>query len=123
VIVGYDHVQVAVPAGGEAAARAFYGGLLGMTEVAKPQSLAGRGGCWFVAGTAVLHLGVEQPFNPARKAHPAFTVDDLEALCARLEAAGCDCVRADNEIPGIRRFHTTDPFGNRVEFQQAARST
>ena len=84
MIVGYDHVQVAIPAGGEAAARAFYGGLLGMTEVAKPESLAGRGGCWFAAGTAVLHLGVEEPFAPARKAHPAFTVDELEVLVARL---------------------------------------
>jgi catechol 2,3-dioxygenase-like lactoylglutathione lyase family enzyme len=117
VIVGYDHVQVAIPAGSEAGARAFYGDLLGMTEVAKPESLAGRGGCWFVAGSAVLHLGVEEAFSPARKAHPAFVVDALDALCARLEAAGQECVRADNEIPGVRRFHTTDPFGNRLEFQ------
>jgi catechol 2,3-dioxygenase-like lactoylglutathione lyase family enzyme len=117
VIVGYDHVQVAIPAGGEAAARAFYGELLGMTEVAKPQSLARRGGCWFVAGSAVLHLGVEEPFAPARKAHPAFVVSALDALYARLEAVGHGCVRTDNEIPGVRRFHTTDPFGNRLEFQ------
>lgn len=123
MIVGYDHVQVAIPAGGEAAARAFYGGLLGMTEVTKPESLARRGGCWFAAGTAVLHLGVEEPFAPARKAHPALTVDELEALGARLQAAGHDCVRADGEIPGVRRFHTTDPFGNRVEFQQATGAT
>ncbi|MDT4996754.1 MAG: hypothetical protein QOD45_822 [Pseudonocardiales bacterium] len=122
MIVGYDHVQLAIPAGGEAAARAFYGDLLGMTEVAKPDSLAGRGGCWFAAGTAVLHLGVEEPFAPARKAHPAFTVDELEVLLALLAAAGHDCVRADNDIPGVRRFHTTDPFGNRVEFQQAHRA-
>jgi catechol 2,3-dioxygenase-like lactoylglutathione lyase family enzyme len=122
VIVGYDHVQLAIPAGGEAAARAFYGDLLGMTEVAKPDSLAGRGGCWFAAGTAVLHLGVEEPFAPARKAHPAFTVDELEVLLALLAAAGHDCVRADNDIPGVRRFHTTDPFGNRVEFQHAHRA-
>jgi catechol 2,3-dioxygenase-like lactoylglutathione lyase family enzyme len=117
VIVGYDHVQVAIPAGGEAAARAFYGELLGMTEVAKPEPLASRGGCWFVAGSAVLHLGVAEPFTAARKAHPAFAVDALETLCARLEAAGNVCVRADNEIPGVQRFHTTDPFGNRIEFQ------
>jgi catechol 2,3-dioxygenase-like lactoylglutathione lyase family enzyme len=117
VIVGYDHVQVAIPAGGEAAARAFYGGLLGMTEVAKPESLASRGGCWFVAGSAVLHLGVEKPFAPAGKAHPAFVVDALDALRARLEAAGHGCVRTDNERPGVRRVHTTDPFGNRLEFQ------
>jgi catechol 2,3-dioxygenase-like lactoylglutathione lyase family enzyme len=117
VIVGYDHVQVAIPAGGEAAARAFYGELLGMTEVAKPESLVSRGGCWFVAGSAVLHLGVAEPFAPARKAHPAFLVDALEPLCARLEAAGHACARTDNEIPGVRRFHTADPFGNRIEFQ------
>lgn len=123
MIIGYDHVQVAIPAGGETAARAFYGGLLGMTEVAKPESLAGRGGCWFVDGAAALHLGVEARFSPARKAHPAFTVDELDALFARLEAAGHECVRADDEIPGVRRFHTTDPFGNRVEFQQATGAT
>ncbi len=117
-IVGYDHVQVALPAGGEAAARNFYGGVLGMTEVPKPAALAVRGGCWFTAGAAVLHLGVEEPFSPARKAHPAFLVDDLDALADRLAAAGAPCTPAD-EIPGVRRFHTTDPFGNRLEFQQA----
>ncbi|MEO7262196.1 MAG: VOC family protein [Jatrophihabitantaceae bacterium] len=119
MILGLDHVQVAIPAGGESAARAFYGSLLGMTEVAKPAALAVRGGCWFSAGSAVLHLGVEEPFSPARKAHPAFGVAELEVLADRLAAAGHDCVRADGEIPGVRRFHTFDPFGNRIEFQQA----
>lgn len=119
MILGLDHVQVAIPSGGEAAARAFYGSLLGMTEVAKPAALAVRGGCWFTAGSAVLHLGVEQPFAPARKAHPAFLVSRLDSLGARLAAAGYDCMRADGEIPGVRRLHTYDPFGNRIEFQQA----
>jgi catechol 2,3-dioxygenase-like lactoylglutathione lyase family enzyme len=119
VILGLDHVQVAIPAGGEDAARAFYGSLLAMTEVAKPATLAGRGGCWFSAGSAVLHLGVEEPFSPARKAHPAFLVAQLNTVQNRLSAAGYDCVRADDEIPGVRRFHTFDPFGNRIEFQQA----
>jgi predicted enzyme related to lactoylglutathione lyase len=119
MIQGLDHVQVAIPAGGEGAARAFYGSLLGMAEQPKPAALAGHGGCWFRGGAAVLHLGVEEPFHPARKAHPAFLVAELDALEDRLSAAGHDCVRADNDIPGVRRFHTLDPFGNRIEFQQA----
>jgi catechol 2,3-dioxygenase-like lactoylglutathione lyase family enzyme len=119
MITGVDHVQLAMPRGREDGARSFYAGLLGMTELAKPPVLAARGGCWFASGTAVLHLGVEEPFAPARKAHPALLVDDLEALAAALAAAGYACVRADGEIPGVRRFHTNDPFGNRVEFQQA----
>jgi len=119
VILGYDHVQIAIPAGSEAQARAFYGDLLGMVELPKPAALERRGGCWFRAGAAVLHLGVETPFHPARKAHPAFVVDDFGLLSAHLVAAGHDCVRADAEIAGVRRFHTIDPFGNRLEFQQA----
>ena len=119
MITGLDHVQVAIPAGGEQAARTFYGALLGMTELPKPPALAGRGGCWFTAGAAVLHLGVEEPFHPAGKAHPAFTVTDLDALFDRLAAAGHAGTRADGELPGIRRFHVLDPFGNRIEFQQA----
>ena len=119
MIRGYDHVQVAIPPESEAAARAFYGSRLLMTEVPKPAALAARGGCWFASGSAVLHLGVEEPFRPARKAHPAFLVDDLDTLAARLTAAGHECVHTDGEIPGVRRFHTADPFGNRLEFQQA----
>lgn len=119
MILGLDHVQVAIPRGCEDVARAFYGGLLDMSEVAKPAALAVRGGCWFTAGSAVLHLGVEEPFSPARKAHPAFLVTELDALAESLTGAGYDCVRADGEIPGVRRFHTFDPFGNRIEFQQA----
>jgi catechol 2,3-dioxygenase-like lactoylglutathione lyase family enzyme len=119
MILALDHVQVAIPAGGEAAARAFYSGVLGMTEVAKPAALAVRGGCWFTAGSAVLHLGAEEPFSPARKAHPAFLVTEQDSLFESLVGAGFECVRADGEIPGVHRFHTFDPFGNRIEFQQA----
>jgi catechol 2,3-dioxygenase-like lactoylglutathione lyase family enzyme len=119
MIVGIDHVQVAIPRGGEDTARLYFRDLLGMTEVPKPAALRGRGGCWFAAGTAVLHLGVEEPFAPARKAHPAFAVRDLAAVQQRLEAAGHTCVRSDGELPGVERFHTRDPFGNRIEFQQA----
>ena len=119
MIVGLDHVQVCMPPGEERAARAFYGEVLGMTEVPKPAALAGRGGCWFTSGSAVLHVGVEEPFTPARKAHPAFLVKDLDGLAASLTRAGHECVRADGEIPGVRRCHTWDPFGNRVELQQA----
>jgi catechol 2,3-dioxygenase-like lactoylglutathione lyase family enzyme len=119
MITGLDHVQVAMPRGAEGAARAFYAELLGMTERPKPPVLAARGGCWFTSGAAVLHLGVEEPFSPARKAHPAFLAEDIGALQATLTAAGYACVRSDGEVPGVRRFHTRDPFGNRVEFQQA----
>lgn len=117
MITSLDHVQVAIPRGGEDDARVFYGRLLGMTEMPKPAALAGRGGCWFASGSAVLHLGVEEPFAPARKAHPAFVVDDFDELEARLTTAGFACARADGELPGVRRFHTMDPFGNRIEFQ------
>ena len=117
-IVGLDHVQVAIPSGSEDVARSFYGHQLGMTEIPKPPALAVRGGCWFQSGTAVIHLGVEEPFAPARKAHPAFLTDDLDGLQQRLSGAGFDCIRSDNEIPGVVRFHTFDPFGNRIEFQR-----
>jgi catechol 2,3-dioxygenase-like lactoylglutathione lyase family enzyme len=119
MITGLDHVQLAMPRGQEAAARSFYAGLLGLTELVKPPALAARGGCWFSSGSAVLHLGVEEPFAPARKAHPALLTDDLDGLSASLSGAGYDCVPAAGEIPGVRRFHSHDPFGNRVEFQQA----
>ncbi|MDQ6937007.1 MAG: VOC family protein [Actinomycetota bacterium] len=117
MITGIDHVQLAIPAGAEDVARRFYGGLLGLVEQPKPPALADRGGCWFSSGTAVVHLGVEEPFRPAAKAHPAFLVDDLDALAHRLVAAGHPVTPADAEIEGVRRFHTRDPFGNRIEFQ------
>jgi catechol 2,3-dioxygenase-like lactoylglutathione lyase family enzyme len=116
-ITGLDHVQLAMPAGGEAQARAFYGGLLGMRELEKPEQLAARGGCWFEAPGAQLHLGVEAGFTPARKAHPALRVDDLEALREALTSAGAP-VTPDDTLPNVRRFYAADPFGNRIEFIQ-----
>lgn len=111
------HAQLAMPAGAEAQARAFYVGTLGMTEIAKPAALAARGGAWFGAGGVELHLGVEAEFRPARKAHPGILVNDLDALGARL-AAGGSAPQWDGEFPGHRRFYATDPFGNRLEFLQ-----
>ena len=116
------HVQVACPPGGEDAARRFYGDGLGMTEVAKPAELAARGGCWFRAYDASgavgaeLHVGVEDPFAPARKAHPAFVVDDLDAVAERLRGLGFEVDDSQREtFPGHLRFHTFDAHGNRVE--------
>ncbi|SOD63470.1 hypothetical protein SAMN06297387_11117 [Streptomyces zhaozhouensis] len=117
MIVGPHHVQLAVPAGSEPELRAFYGGVLGMTELPKPPALAARGGCWFRAGAFELHLGVEEGFRPAAKAHPGVLVSDLDALAARLGAAGV-ALRRDEALPGYRRFHTHDPVGNRLEFLQ-----
>ena len=116
-VTGIDHVQVAAPPACEAEARAFYGQLLGLEELGKPAALAARGGCWFRAGAQELHVGVEEPFVPARKAHPSFVVTDLDEVAARLAAAGID-VAYDDQIPGTRRFETADPFGNRLEFRQ-----
>lgn len=116
-ISGIDHVQVAAPAGSEAEARAFYGALLGLEELPKPAELASRGGCWFRAGAQELHVGVDGPFAPARKAHPGFVVADLDELAARLRAEGL-AVSYDESIPGTKRFHAEDPFGNRLEFRQ-----
>jgi catechol 2,3-dioxygenase-like lactoylglutathione lyase family enzyme len=115
VITGLHHVQLAMPPGEEDVARAFYGDLLGMTEVPKPDELAPRGGLWFRDGALEVHLGVEDDgFTPARKAHPAFLVDGLDELRARLDGAG---YRIDDDVPlqGYRRFHVRDPFGNRLE--------
>lgn len=118
MIAGVDHVQVAAPPGCEAAAVEFYGGLMGMEQVAKPERLAVRGGCWFRAGRQELHVGVEeQHFVPAGKAHPALAVDSpqvLRELAERLAAAG-HSVRWDEEMPGVERFYVRDPFGNRLE--------
>ncbi len=109
------HVQLAVPAGSEETARQFYVDLLGMTEVAKPPALAARGGLWLRIDGAELHLGVEQEFRAAAKAHPALEVDDWEALRERLRTAGAT-PQDDALLPGRRRFYASDPFGNRLEF-------
>jgi catechol 2,3-dioxygenase-like lactoylglutathione lyase family enzyme len=110
------HVQVACPRGGEDEARRFWSDGLGMTEVEKPPALRGRGGAWFRAGTAEVHVGVEEPFAPARKAHPALVVDDVEAAADRLAALGfaVDWTERDT-FPGFERCHVLDAHGNRVE--------
>jgi catechol 2,3-dioxygenase-like lactoylglutathione lyase family enzyme len=111
------HVQLAMPAGGEDAARAFYGDLLGLPEVPKPPALATRGGCWFESATVRIHLGVDADFRPAHKAHPGLSVRDLAGLTERLRAAGFAVVD-DDEMPGYDRVYVTDPFGNRLELLQ-----
>jgi catechol 2,3-dioxygenase-like lactoylglutathione lyase family enzyme len=116
-IYAIDHVQLAMPPGEEEAARAFYGGVLGMKETPKPPALAARGGVWFEAGTVKVHMGIEQAFHPARKAHPAFLVEDLELIVARCAAAGSP-VTTDEPLAGYRRVHVADPFGNRIELME-----
>jgi catechol 2,3-dioxygenase-like lactoylglutathione lyase family enzyme len=116
-ITQIDHVQLAMPAGQEDAARAFYEGLLGLAWVAKPENLARRGGCWFGDGAARVHLGVEADFRPARKAHPGLLVDDLNALTERLAADGV-AVTTDEPLDGYDRVYADDPFGNRIELMQ-----
>jgi len=117
-MLGLDHVQIAAPPGCEDDARRFYGGLLGMREVPKPEALRARGGVWFACGQHELHVGVERDFSPARKAHPGLVSDDAETVALRLVEAGCD-VTWDENIPGVRRFYTEDPFGNRLEVRHA----
>ncbi len=109
-----DHVQLAMPSGEEPAAVAFYEGLLGLSNVQKPDHLAARGGCWFEQGAVKVHLGVEADFRPARKAHPALRVDDLDELTARLTRGGYQ-VRDGDGVDGFRQSYVDDPFGNRIE--------
>ncbi|HSJ51712.1 MAG TPA: VOC family protein [Actinomycetota bacterium] len=119
-VTAMHHVQLAMPPAEEDAGRAFYGGLLGLSEVPKPQTLAGRGGVWFRGSSVEVHLGVERDgFAPARKAHPAFVVEGLDELRSRLHGAG---YRTDDDPPleGYRRFHVRDPFGNRLELLEPA---
>jgi catechol 2,3-dioxygenase-like lactoylglutathione lyase family enzyme len=115
-IIGIDHVQLAAPPGCEDEARRFFAEVLGLTEIEKPPSLAARGGVWFAAGEQQIHVGVEEPFAPAQKAHPALRVrpDALDELAARLEAAGAN-VLWDDALDDVRRFYSADPWGNRIE--------
>jgi catechol 2,3-dioxygenase-like lactoylglutathione lyase family enzyme len=124
-VTALHHVQVSCPPGGEDAARRFYGRALGLTEVEKPAALRGRGGAWFRAYDALgavsaeLHVGVEDPFVPARKAHPAFVVNDLDAVAERVRAEGFEVDLSEHEtFAGHLRFHTRDAAGNRVELLQ-----
>ena len=118
-IKSIEHVQLAMPPGREADARKFYGELLGIPEKPKPPQLMKRGGCWFESGALKVHLGVEANFLPARKAHPAFIVEDLPVLEAALRAAGV-AVKGDEPLEGYRRIFVDDPFGNRLELMESA---
>ena len=120
-IVRLEHVQLAMPPGGEARAQAFYSGVLEIPEVPKPPNLAKRGGCWFERGDLKIHLGVESEFRPARKAHPALLVVDLQVLVGRLKSAGHD-VSEDEPLDGYHRANVADPFGNRIELMESTAS-
>jgi hypothetical protein len=109
-----DHVQLAMPAGEEESAQRFHRDLLGMVEIPKPPQLAKRGGCWFASGGVQLHLGVEEDFRAAKKAHPALRCFDYDGLTSRLRAAGIE-TKEDESLPEVRRCHVFDPFGNRIE--------
>lgn len=112
-----EHVQLAMPPGGEALARVFYRDVLEIPEIPKPPNLAKRGGCWFERGDLKIHLGVESEFRPARKAHPALLVVDLKVLVGRLKSTGYD-VREDEPLEGYYRVYVDDPFGNRIELME-----
>jgi catechol 2,3-dioxygenase-like lactoylglutathione lyase family enzyme len=121
VFDGLHHMQLAMPRGEEAAARSFFAGVLGMAEIEKPPVLAARGGAWFRGGGLELHLGVEDDFQPARKAHPGILVSDLDEVARRLRNADQD-VTWDADFPGFRRIYAHDPFGNRLEFLEPVSS-
>ncbi|WP_329242426.1 glyoxalase [Actinoallomurus sp. NBC_01490] len=116
-LLGLHHVQLAAPPGTEPAMREFYAGVLGLAELPKPPALAARGGVWFGAPGIEIHIGVEEDFRPARKAHPGILVRDLDVMAGRLRAAGRE-VRPDDLLPGYRRFYVDDPVGNRLELLQ-----
>jgi catechol 2,3-dioxygenase-like lactoylglutathione lyase family enzyme len=116
-ILDLDHVQVAIPIGGEDRAREFYGRILGFTEVEKPPAMAGRNSIWFVAGPVNLHLGIEPDFHAAKRAHPAFVVDGLDEIVSACESAGF-AAKPDTSFNGFRRVHVFDPFGNRLELME-----
>lgn len=118
-LIAFHHVQLAMPPGEEDAAIEFYGGVLGLDEVPKPPELADRGGVWFRSGDLEVHLGVEEGFQPAMKAHPAFLVEDLERMRARVEMSGYKVIESE-QFSGFRRVHVRDPFGNRLELIESA---
>ena len=118
-LLGIDHVQIAMPVGGEEIAREFYCDVLGLIEIPKPAPLAARGGAWFASGPIQVHLGAEADFRPAKKAHPAFLVTELEQFLERCRVRGLQVVEAE-ALAGSRRVHISDPFGNRLEFIEPA---
>ena len=117
-ILSIDHVQIAMPASGEESARAFYMDVLGFIEIPKPAELAKRGGMWLQSELVQLHLGIEQDFHPARKAHPAFIVDDLNLLITKAQGAGYETDTSQPPLDGFKRAHVFDPFGNRIELME-----
>lgn len=117
-ILSIDHVQIAMPAGAEEKARNFYVGILNFTEIPKPPELAKRGGAWFQSDNVQLHLGVEADFHPARKAHPAFIVEDLDDFLVKAQAAGYETDTTQPPLDGYKRAHVFDPFGNRIELME-----
>ena len=117
-ILAIDHVQLAMPAGEEEKARVFYINVLGFTEIPKPPELAKRGGAWFQSGNVQLHLGVDSDFRSARKAHPAFIVDDLNAIVEKVQRAGYEWDESQPHLDGYKRAHIYDPFGNRIELME-----
>jgi catechol 2,3-dioxygenase-like lactoylglutathione lyase family enzyme len=119
-IEGIDHIQLAIPAGGEDAARHFYEAILDIPEVPKPPELAKRGGVWFENDRVKIHLGIDPDFRPARKAHPAFLIHDLSALRHRLHENGIEVVEAE-PLPGYEHVYVADPFGNRIELIEPSR--
>lgn len=118
-LLGFHHVLLGMPPGREDDAEAFYSGVLDLVRVSKPADLAPRGGCWFRGDHVEVHLGVEEDFRPARKAHPAFVVSGLDALEARAREADVEVTR-DVELEGHRRMYLSDPFGNRIELLERA---
>lgn len=120
-ILSIDHVQIAMPAGADEKARNFYVGILNFTEIPKPPELAKRGGAWFQSDNVQLHLGVEADFHPARKAHPAFIVEDLDDFLVKAQAAGYETDSTQPPLDGYKRAHVFDPFGNRIELMEKDR--
>jgi catechol 2,3-dioxygenase-like lactoylglutathione lyase family enzyme len=117
-ILSIDHIQIAMPPGAEDKARAFYIGILGFVEIPKPTDLAKRGGAWFQSQNVQLHIGVEVDFKPARKAHPAFIVSDLDSLLVKVQTAGYETDTSQPPLDGYKRAHIFDPFGNRIELME-----
>lgn len=117
-ILSINHVQLAMPEGEEEKARAFFIKVLGFTEIPKPPELVKRGGVWFQSESAHLHLGVEDGFHPARKAHPAFIVDDLDAIIKKVQLTGYETDTSQPSLDGYKRAHVFDPFGNRIELME-----
>ena len=109
-----DHIQLAAPKGSEETARKFFKNILGFDEVEKPEELKKRGGVWFEFGNYQIHIGIEEPFYPAKKAHPAFEIENIEELKKHLVSNGIDVIE-DDKLPGAKRFYISDPFGNRME--------